>query len=409
MSRRRSARLRSQDDDKTNDKSESRSASPPEVDSDNEDFSDKEDEDLSSLTHAEALEHIRENYTNPNSRICYQSISGLKEIFPSLTRDEIQKALSKFESWSLMKSTRRPKKYNPFLSQHIRDCWQIDTVHLQEFKKQNAGISYLLCAVDVFSKHLWVRPLHNCKAQDAKEGLEGILQTVEIFPESIVCDRGPEFRNKIFEDFCNKMKIKLIFTKSSFKASVIERTQLTLERLIFSHITARESLEYVNFLQQLVHRYNVTRHSFTKYTPQQVEENLEVQDEVLLKFGRKYQKIKKQKPKFKIGDTVRIQLFKGPFFRGYNLQFSYERYQISKIIEHKLPMYILEDEKGREILGLFNEFELVPVELDRYRVNVLDRKRVRNRNYVKLKYKGYPEEFTEWVEESKADLIDAAQ
>lgn len=97
---------------------------------------------------------------------------------------------------------------------------------------------------------------------------------------------------------------------------MIFRTQLTLERLIFSHITARESLEYVNFLQQLVHRYNVTRHSFTKYTPQEVEENLEIQDEVLLKFGRKYQKLKKQSPKFKIGDEVRIQLFKGPFHRG---------------------------------------------------------------------------------------------
>ena len=72
-------------------------------------------------------------------------------------------------------------------------------------------------------------------------------------------------------------------------------------------------------------------------------------------------------------------------------------------------MYVLGDEKGREILGLFNEFELVPVQLDRYRVNVLDRKRVRNKNWVKLKYKGYPKEFDEWVEESKADMIAAAQ
>lgn len=186
---RRSARLRVQSDDKTNDRSGDQTTSPPEVEDSDGDYSDRDDDDLGTLTNAEALEYIRKNYTNPNSKVCYSSISGLKEIFPSLSRDDIQKVLSKFESWSLMKGTRRPKKYNPFLSQHIRDCWQLDTVHLHEFKEQNAGISYLLCAVDVFSKYLWVRPLPNCKAQNAKEGLEGILRTVEIFPESIVCDR----------------------------------------------------------------------------------------------------------------------------------------------------------------------------------------------------------------------------
>lgn len=91
---------------------------------------------------------------------------------------------------------------------------------------------------------------------------------------------------------------------------------------------------------------------------------------------------------------------------GYNLQRSYERFTISKIIEHKIPLYILRDEKEREILGVFNEFELVPVKLERYRVNVLETKRVRNKGWVKLKYKGYPDEFSEWVEESAADMID---
>ena len=202
------------------------------------------------------------------------------------------------------------------------------------------------------------------------------------------------------------MKIKLIFTKSSFKASVVERAQLTLERLIFKHITEKESLEYVSVLQYLVRRYNLSKHSFTKYTPQEVEVSLEKQDEVLIKFGEKYLKLKKQAPKYRVNDVVRIQLFKGPFHRGYNLQFSYERFKISKIIEHKIPLYVIQDEKGREILGLFNEWELLPVDLDRYRVNVLERKRMRNKNFVKLEYKGYPKEFIEWVEEGKADLVD---
>ena len=154
-----------------------------------DDISDADSEDLSRLTKPQALEYIRRNYSKPDSKICYASISGLKEIFPFLSKDDIRKELSKFESWSLMKGTRKSKKYNPFLAQHVRDCWQIDTVHLQELKGYNAGISYLLCVIDVFSKYLWVRPLTNCKARDAKEGLKSILQSVEFFPETIVCDR----------------------------------------------------------------------------------------------------------------------------------------------------------------------------------------------------------------------------
>lgn len=128
--------------------------------------------------------------------------------------------------------------------------------------------------------------------------------------------RGSEFRNGEFEKFLSRLKIKLIFTNSSFKCSHIERAQYTLERLIFSHITARESLEYVNFLQHLVNRYNSTRHSFTKYTPHEAEKSVEAQDEILIRFGQKYQKMQQQKPKFKVGDIVRILLFKGPFHRG---------------------------------------------------------------------------------------------
>ena len=128
--------------------------------------------------------------------------------------------------------------------------------------------------------------------------------------------RGPEFKNVEFEKFLSKLRIKLIFTNSSFKCSHIERAQYTLERLIFSHITAKESLEYINFLQHLVNRYNSTKHSFTKYTPLEAEKSADIQDEILMKFGQKYQKLKGQKPKFKVGDTVRILLFKGPFHRG---------------------------------------------------------------------------------------------
>ena len=78
---------------------------------------------LSNLSKSDALDYIKENYTNHNSRIAFSSLHGLKKIFPNLELDDIRKTLSKFESWSLMLSSRDPKVYNPILAHNIRDLW----------------------------------------------------------------------------------------------------------------------------------------------------------------------------------------------------------------------------------------------------------------------------------------------
>ena len=136
---------------------------------------------------------------------------------------------------------------------------------------------------------------------------------------------GPEFKNRMMMQFLKSLNIKLIFSQSSFKASNVERAQYTLERLIFSHITAHETLNYTEILQDLITRYNKTKHSFTGFSPLEVENSEENQDIVLSKFGEKYRKLKKKDPKFLLNDAVRILLFKSPFHRGYNIQRSYER------------------------------------------------------------------------------------
>ena len=185
---RRSSRIKSRAVDNEIAAMEEDSVPAPEI-TENDSDSDGDEEDFNAMTSTEALKYIRENYSNPASRICYSSVSGLLQIFPSLSKEAIQDVLSEYESWSLMKSSRSPKRYNPFLSQNIRDVWQLDTIHLHEFSKQNAGVKYIFCAIDVFSKMLWARPLFTCTGKDSKKALSSILNSVEVFPETILCDR----------------------------------------------------------------------------------------------------------------------------------------------------------------------------------------------------------------------------
>lgn len=149
MSPRRSARLRSNIEN-------GNSLIPSEISEDinetNRDNDDRESEirALQSMDRDSALNFIRKNYSNPSSLICYSSITGLKKIFKSLSEDDIKSVLSKFETWSLMKSSKDNHIYNPFLSHNLRDVFQMDCIQLKELAQHNQGFNYLLCVIDVF-------------------------------------------------------------------------------------------------------------------------------------------------------------------------------------------------------------------------------------------------------------------
>lgn len=145
--------------------------------------------EMENFTRDSALTHLRENYTNVNSVVCYQSPTRLKDYYKVLSVKEIRDVLSSFESYSLMKPSHDDKKYNPFTVFHIRDCWQMDLVHIGELAQSNDDIKYLLCVTDCFSKRLWCSPLEHARAEDVKEGLIVIFGTIQAFPKTIVCDR----------------------------------------------------------------------------------------------------------------------------------------------------------------------------------------------------------------------------
>ena len=68
--------------------------------------------------------------------------------------------------------------------------------------------------------------------------------------------------------------------------------------------------------------------------------------------------IEYKKPRFKIGDKVRISKYDIPFRKSYKSQFTSEVLQNAKIATLKPPTYNLHGEQGDEILGKFYEQEL---------------------------------------------------
>lgn len=219
----------------------------------------------------------------------------------------------------------------------------------------------------------------------------------------IICSGG-EFKNASIRKLLSNLKIRLIFSESQFKAMYIEVLQRTLERLIYTFLTEDETLRYIHVLQHLVRRYNQTPHSFVKFSPFDIESDVKTHNEVLLRFAKRYDKLKRKSVLFEPGDCVRILLHKSKFHRSYNIQRSYERFKVIKVIPHKIPLYKLADEHGDEIVGKFAAFELVKVKLDTYRSRIIDKKTIRGVKWIKLTFKGYDKSFDLWQKEDESAL-----
>ena len=60
---------------------------------------------------------------------------------------------------SIIKKFQKGKVYSSFRD----NIWWVDLANMQSLSKYNQGIKYLLCAIDIFSKHAWVIPLKDKK------------------------------------------------------------------------------------------------------------------------------------------------------------------------------------------------------------------------------------------------------
>jgi len=92
-------------------------------------------------------------------------------------------------------------------------------------------------------------------------------------------------------------------TEGDAKASVVERFNRTLKERLYRYFTAANTLKFDDVLPELVQGYNATRHRSIGMAPQDVTRDNE---EAVWKrlYGKRLKDQKK--PKFKVGDRVRL-------------------------------------------------------------------------------------------------------
>jgi len=108
----------------------------------------------------------------------------------------------------------------------------------------------------------------------------------------------------------------------------------------------------------------------------------------------------KQKPKYSIGDAVRIAKEKGKFDKGYEYRFHEQVFTVGKVIRHPIPVYTLKEENGEPVVGKFYESELSKacgVDDKKWKIDKVIRKRG---NKVLVRWLGYGREYDSWIDKS---------
>ena len=96
------------------------------------------------------------------------------------------------------------------------------------------------------------------------------------------------------------------------------------------------------------------------------------------------------KPKFKVGDRVRISKYKNIFAKGYTQNWSEELLVVSKIKNTVPWTYVISDFDGEPITGSFYEKELQKTTQEKFRIEKIINKKG---DKLCVKWKGYDNSF----------------
>ena len=275
-------------------------------------------------------------------------------IYKCFDKKSIGSGINTTDSSSLMLANefQKPviKKFNKrkVYSQFRDNIWGADLADMQSLNKKNKGIKYLLCAIDLFSKYAFVVPLKGKKGISIVNAFNKIMKQSKRKPNKMWVDQGSEFYNNVFKKWLSDNDIIMHSTYNEGKSVVAERFTRTLKNKLYKHMTATGKNVYYDVLDDVVNKYNNTKHSTIKMKPVDVKDNKRVYiDEHNEKDSR-----------FKVSDKVRISKFKNIFAKGYTSNWSKEIFIVDKINDKVPYTYNIKDLNGKKIIGSFYDKEL---------------------------------------------------
>ncbi len=219
---------------------------------------------------------------------------------------------------------------------------------------------FILTVIDCFSRFAQAVPLKSKKASDVLKGLQIAFEKMGI-PKKMQTDDGKEFYNKQVSAYFRSMGIIHFSTDQELKAQIVERFNRTLREKINRYKTANMTELYHHALPDMIFAYNSSVHSaLGTYAPKDVT----FRNESIIRqiqYGPYLAENKPLKPKFKIGDVVRVvRMRKG--LKKVKTTFKSELFVITDVLyTDPITYHVQTKEGGVAVWGSYYEAQLQKV------------------------------------------------
>jgi len=286
--------------------------------------------------------------------------------------------------------------------------WQADLVEMQPFARENRGYRYLLTVIDILSRYAWAVPVMRKSAISMLSSFKTLFkQAKSRKPRLLQTDQGLEFENRPVLNYLQSLGIEQFSVKSEYKAAIVERFNRTLKERMWRAFTKQGTHKWLTLLPRLLHAYN---HSFHRTIGRQpAEVTPENEADVWLSVHGRQPAGRRKKPKFALGNRVRISRHKATFDKGYEPNWSEEEYTIHSVNTKFSPTtYQIRSLDDKEVIeGSFydQELQLVTDREGYARIDAVLRTRGTGvRKEALVRWRGYKQ--PTWIKYSKIEGVE---
>ena len=232
------------------------------------------------------------------------------------------------------------------------EIWCMDLAYVDKLAKDNNGVKYLLVRQDLFDRTVDAKRM---KTKDSEETVKTFSKmiTKKKRPKKVWVDQGTEFAGK-FKKFYSAEGKENHSRMSETKAAFAERTIHSLKNFLYCYM---EDYGYksIHKLPQFIATMNSRNNRSIDMKPNHVKNS----DFMSILYSEPLREYKK--PKFGIGDRIRISKYNLPFRKGYKPQFTQEMFEIVAIATKKPPTYTIKNKQQEVIRAKFYEKEIIRV------------------------------------------------
>lgn len=274
----------------------------------------------------------------------------------------VKSALSKVPTYSLFRSARKkfrrlPIRINFVGWQYVCDLLET-SVYYKGRDKRGKKYKFCLVCLDGFSKLAYLEPILNKKSATVVEAFKRIFKrNGGIVPTLVQHDMGSEFIGKETRAYFKKIAVEQFSTFSSLKAVLVERFNRTIRNYLARALHANPKSKWTDFVEDFEESYNNTIHSSHGFTPKQASDK-KLEGVVWQRLYGKYLFQKPEKPRFAVGDRVRISKSKIIFDKESVESWTREVFVVSKVLRTSPVTYQIVDGEGEPIQGKFYTEEL---------------------------------------------------